>query len=199
MAIGDTTNVTTGEVRLSYAHLFKPYAFQAGQEEKYSTTILLPKTDTETKARIDAAIEAAKQKGAKDKWKGVIPPVCSDPVWDGDGVKRDGTPYGPECKGHWVFTARSSADYPPEVVDKLGNPIINHSDIYSGCYALVNIEFFPYNHNGTKGIGCSLGPVKKMRDGEALGGSAPTAAQAFGEPQQPQREIDPITGQEVPF
>jgi len=60
MAIGDMTNVTTGEVRLSYAHLFKPYSNIEGQEPKYSVTVLLPKTDTATKGRIDAAIEAAK-------------------------------------------------------------------------------------------------------------------------------------------
>lgn len=205
MAIGEVTNVTTGEVRLSFVHLFKPYAFQAGQDEKYSVTILLPKTDTATKARIDAAIQAAKQKGANGTWNGVVPPVVPDPMWDGDGVKQDGTPFGDECKGHWVFTARSNPDYPPEVVDQFGNPIINHSDVYSGCYALVNIEFYPYNFNGKKGVGCSLGPVKKMRDGEALGGSAPTAAQAFGAPTVMsatgaplQHRIDPITGQEIP-
>lgn len=201
MAIGEATNVTTGEVRLSYVHLFKPYAFQAGQEEKYSTTILLPKTDTATKARIDAAIQAAKQKGANGTWNGVIPPVVPDPIWDGDGVKQDGTPFGAECKSHWVFTARSNPDYPPEVVDQAGNPIINHSDVYSGCYALVNVEFYPYNFNGKKGIGCSLGPVKKMRDGEALGGSAPTAAQAFGASTagSSQTKVDPITGDAIPF
>lgn len=201
MSIGDTTNVTTGEVRLSFVHLFKPYAFQPGQDEKFSTTILLPKTDTATKQRIDAAIAAAKQKGATGSWNGVVPPVVPDPIWDGDGVKQDGTPFGPECKGHWVFTARSSADYPPEVVDRMGNPIINQTDIYSGCYARVNVEFWPYNFNGKKGVGCSLGPVQKLRDGEALGGSAPTAAQAFG---APAAQVDPITGQpldagEIPF
>lgn len=207
MAIGEATNVTTGEVRLSYVHLFKPYAFQAGQEEKYSTTILLPKTDTATKARIDAAIQAAKQKGANGAWNGVVPPVVPDPIWDGDGVKQDGTPFGAECKNHWVFTARSNPDYPPEVVDQAGNPIINHSEVYSGCYALVNVEFYPYNFNGKKGVGCSLGPVKKMRDGEALGGAAPTAAQAFGAPTmmpatgapQTHGRIDPITGEDLPF
>ena len=31
--MNDMTRVTTGEVRLSYVHLFRPYAFQAGQEE----------------------------------------------------------------------------------------------------------------------------------------------------------------------
>mgnify|MGYP000519516745 CR=1 FL=1 len=66
--MNDLTRVTTGEVRLSYVHLFKPYAFQPGQEEKFSVTVLIPKTDTATKARIDAAIEAAKQRGITDKW-----------------------------------------------------------------------------------------------------------------------------------
>ena len=41
--------------RLSYVHIFKPYAGIAGQEEKYSTTILIPKKDMATKASIDAA------------------------------------------------------------------------------------------------------------------------------------------------
>lgn len=184
MSIGDITNVTTGEARLSYVHLFKPYAQQPGQEEKFSCTVLVPKSDTATKARIDAAIEAAKQKGISGKWNGVCPPIVPDPVWDGDGARpSDGMPFGTECKGHWVFTASAKADYPPEVVDANMNPIINQSEIYSGVYAMVNVEFYPYTFGGKKGIGCGLGPVKKVRDGEALAGSAPTAAQAFGAPQ----------------
>ena len=208
MSFGDITNVTTGEARLSYVHLFKPHAQQPGAEEKYSCTILVPKSDTATKARIDAAIEAAKQKGISGKWNGVCPPIVPHPVHDGDGVRpSDGMPFGPECKGHWVFTASAKADYPPEVVDQNGNPMINQSEMYSGVYALVNVEFFPYIFGGKKGIGCSLGPVKKVRDGEPLGGSAPTAAQAFGAPQpapemqggaqpwnQPTGNINPITG-----
>ena len=86
-----------------------------------------------------------------------------------------------------MFTASCKADYPPEVVDRNQNPIINQSEIYSGVYAYVNVEFFPYLFGGAKkGIGCSLGPVMKVRDGEPLGGSAPTAAQAFGNISGPQ-------------
>lgn len=195
MSFGDITNVTTGEARLSYVHLFKPHAQQPGAEEKFSCTVLVPKSDTATKARIDAAIEAAKQKGINGKWNGVCPPIVPHPVHDGDGVRpSDGLPFGPECKGHWVFTASAKADYPPEVVDQNGNPMINQSEMYSGVYALVNVEFYPYMFGGKKGVGCGLGPVKKVRDGEPLGGSAPTAAQAFGMP-QPAPQINPITGQ----
>lgn len=176
-------NVTTGEARLSYAHLFKPYAYQPGQEEKYQVTVLIPKTDTATMGRINAAIEAAKQKGINDKWNGQCPPILNTPVYDGDGVRpSDGLPFGAECRGHWVFTASAKAEYPPEVVDKMGNPIINQSEVYSGMYGRVNVTFFPYMFGGKKGIGCGLGPVQKLRDGEALGGSMPSAAQAFGTP-----------------
>lgn len=209
-------NVTTGEARLSYVHLFKPYAYQPGQEEKYQVTVLVPKTDAATMQRINAAIEVAKQRGISDKWNGVCPPILSTPVYDGDGVRpSDGMPFGAECKGHWVFTASAKAEYPPEIVDKVGNPVINQSEIYSGMYGRVNVTFFPYMFGGKKGVGCSLGPVQKLRDGEPLGGSMPTAAQAFGAPQatasatpgygaaapatpgqmtQPNAGVDPITG-----
>lgn len=197
------TNVTTGKVRLSYVHLFKPYAHTSGQEEKFSCTILVPKSDTETMGRINMAIEAAKQKGISDKWNGVCPPILPTPVYDGDGVRpSDGMAFGPECKGHWVFTAGAKADYPPEVVGLDRSPIVNQSEIYSGIYAYVNVNFFPYAFGGKKGIGCGLGPVMKVADGEALGGSAPTAAQAFANvPLQtgandarPSGGVNPITG-----
>ena len=71
--MNELTNVTTGEVRLSYVHLFKPYAAMQGAEERYSCTILVPKTDTDTMGRIQAAIEEAKRKGTADKWGGVCP------------------------------------------------------------------------------------------------------------------------------
>lgn len=183
--MNELTNVTTGEVRLSYVHLFKPYAAMQGQEEKYSVTVLVPKTDTATMSRINTAIEAAKQRGISEKWNGQCPPIVPTPVYDGDGVRpSDGMAFGPECKGHWVFTASAKADYPPEIVDAQGSPILNQSEVYSGMYAYVNVSFFPYAFGGKKGIGCGLGPVMKRRDGESLGGSAPTAAQAFGVAQQ---------------
>ena len=198
--IGDTNNVTTGEVRLSYVHLFKPYAYQPGQEEKYQVTVLVPKADAETMGRIQAAIEAAKQRGISDKWNGQCPPIIPVPVYDGDGTRpSDGMPFGQECKGHWVFTASAKADYPPEVVDKMGNPIINQSEVYSGMYGRVNVTFFPYAFGGKKGIGCGLGPVQKLRDGEPLGGSAPTAAQAFGTPQGAATPAGYTTGEPMPW
>ena len=195
--VNEGTNFTTGEVRMSFVHLTKPYAMQPGAPEKYSVTCLLPKTDVATKQRMDAAIQMAIQKGVQDKWNGVKPPNVKTPVWDGDGVKNDGTPFGPECKGCWVFTASTFAESKPEIVDASMNPIINGSDIYSGMYGHVNINAFPYANSGNRGIGFGLGPVQKTRDGEVLGGARVTAAAAFGAPAG--QTVDPFTGKPLPF
>lgn len=161
--------LTTGVVRLSYTHLFKPYARDASQEPKYSTTILVPKTDITTKQAIDIAIEAAKRTGAAEKFQGVIPPILATPVHDGDGRRpSDGLPFGAECKGHWVFTASSKK--PIAVVGTDRQPIINETEVYSGVYAYVSVSFYPYNSNGKKGIGCGLNCVLKAKNGEPLGG-----------------------------
>lgn len=177
------TQVTTNEVRISYEHLIKPYANQPGAEEKYSATLLIPKSDIATKQRIDAAIQAAVQEGMSSKWGGVRPAQLAIPIYDGDGVRPNGEPFGPECKGHWVMTASSKLR--PEIVDISLNPILDATEIYSGMYARVNINFFAYFNSGKKGIGCGLGPVQKIRDGEPLGGRV-SAAEAFGGAPAPQ-------------
>ena len=100
----DPMKVLTGEVRLSYAHLTQPYANpkQPGAKPKYSVTLLIPKTDIATKMDIEQSIEAAAQDAVAKKWGGFRPPQLKSVLHDGDGVRQDGTPFGEECKGHWV-------------------------------------------------------------------------------------------------
>ena len=188
--MADNTRIMTGKVRLSYVHLCEPYAFQQGQEEKYSATILIPKTDTATLGRIKAAMEAATQRGVEKQWGGKRPPLINNPLHDGDGTKpSDGTEFGEECKGHWVITASSKADRKPGIVDNMCNPIIDQTEVYSGMYARVTMTFFPYSFGGKKGIGCALGNVQKLADGEPLAASGIKAENEFGAV-----DIDPITG-----
>ena len=176
------TNETTAvvqNVRLSYVNVFKPYSNNPDLPAKYSTTILLPKSDLNSKQRLDAAIQAAAQKGLNEKWNGVMPPVVANPIHDGDGVKQDGTPFGDECKGCWVFTASANADRQPQIVDQNVQPILNQSEIYSGVYANVAINVFPYLHTGKKGVGFGLTHIQKVRDGEVLGGAPVSADKVF--------------------
>ena len=163
----NATKVITGELTLSYPHLFEAYANQPGQTPKFSSTLLIPKSDTITRAKIDAAIQAAVQQGLSKNWNGVKPPIIAVPIHDGDGVRpSDGSPFPAECKGHWVMTASSKNQ--PQVVDAALNPIMSQSEIYAGVKARVSLNFYAYNFNGRKGIGCGLNHVQKIRDGEPL-------------------------------
>lgn len=171
------TKVLTGEVRLSYANLVTPRAstYDPSAAPKYSVTLLIPKADTATKQNIDASIEAAAASAQNKLWGGVRPPVMPMPIHDGDGVRENGTPYGPECKGCWVLTASSKNK--PQVVHQ--SDIYSEllpTDIYSGMYARVTINFFGYNRAGKRGVGCGLGNVMKTREGESLAGGASAAA-----------------------
>lgn len=177
MSNNNPAHITLTNCRLSYVHLDKPFAQQEGQEPKYSAVILVPKSDAGNKARIDAAIAAAAQRGL-EKFGKAFPANPGSSVHDGDGVRSSSRqPYSDECKGHWVFTASNRS--PVTVVDTAMQPIINPSDIYSGIYAHVGVTFFPFAHPQNKGIGAALDNVMKISDGEPLGGSRPTAENDF--------------------
>lgn len=164
------TKVVTSKVRLSYCSLFQPRAAEEGGEEKYSCTILIPKSDKATIAKVKAAIEAAKAAGAdklKDK-NGKMPATVKIPVHDGDGEKPNGGEYGEECKGHYVINASSKQK--PGIVDSQLNEIIDSTEVYSGCYGKVSINFYAFNTKGNKGIASGLNNVQKIADGDYLGG-----------------------------
>ncbi len=199
------TKVLTGEVRLSYANLTTPRAPQQGGEPKYSVTLLIPKTDAATIANINASIKAAYEDGVSKKWGGAHP-TQKTILHDGDGLRENGAPYGDECKGHYVITA--STKNKPQVVgiDNIECELAP-SDIYSGMFARVTVNFFPYNTAGSKGVGCGLGNVLKTRDGEPLSGGASAASdfadlgQSFSAQQtvpQPQQAAAPVY-QQAPY
>jgi len=159
------TKVVTGEVRLSYAHLFEPFAFEADQEPKYSVVLLIPKNDKTTLAKIHAAQQAAVDLGIKTKWNGKKPSKLGNTLRDGD---TDEAFEGEEFKGH--FCLRVSSKTAPNVVDRQLNPILNSNEVYSGCYARASLNFFPYAAAGNNGISAGLNNVQKLRDGDPLGG-----------------------------
>ncbi len=189
------TKVLTGEVRLSYAHLNSPYnnPSNLNAEPKYSVTMLIPKTDTATKQNIDASIKAAYESAVNAEWKGARPALKNALIYDGDGYRTDGTPFGAECKGCWVITASSKRK--PQVVHISDiNTELAPQDVYSGMYARVTINFFAFNTNGNKGVGCGLGNVMKTRDGEPLSGGASAASDFADFATQQEARINPITG-----
>lgn len=156
------TKVTTGKVRLSYAHLFEPHAIE-GNDPKYSVSVLIPKTDTETLKAIKEAVAEAKELG-KGKFGGKVPANLKTPLRDGDEERPDDEAY----VGCYFLNASSKNK--PGVVDLSVQPILDATEVYSGCYGRLTLNFYAYSASGNKGIAAGLGNVQKLADGEPLGG-----------------------------
>lgn len=159
------TKVITGVVRLSYANVWEAKSINGGKE-KYSVSLIIPKSDTKTISKINAAVEAAIEEG-KGKFGGKIPnkAALKLPMRDGD-LEREDEAY----KDSYFVNANSSTA--PQVVDRNLDDIIERSEVYSGIYARVSINFYAFNSNGNRGVACGLGNIQKIRDGEPLGGKS---------------------------
>lgn len=156
------SKVVTGLVRLSYAHVWEPASIN-GSDEKYSVSLIIPKSDTKTVKAIQDAVEQAKQDG-KAKFGGKIPANLKLPLRDGDIERPDDEAYSDS-----YFINANSKDK-PQIVDKNVQPILDKNEVYSGCYARVSITLYAFNSNGNRGIACGLGNIQKVADGDPLGG-----------------------------
>ncbi len=156
--------VTGKKTRLSYAHIFEPYSYNNQGEPDYSCCVLIPKQDKKTVDAIKAAIEAAKENGKSSKWGGKIPAKIASPLHDGDEERPDDDAYA----GHYFINAKGKGRK-PKVFDTDRTEIFDTDEVYSGCYARVVLNFYPYSSSGNNGVSCILGDIMKTADGEPLG------------------------------
>lgn len=160
--------VVTGNVRFSYANVFQPKAAMEGGTPKFSVSIIIPKSDTDTISRLQKAFDETKAASAA-LFGGTVPKTLKGGLRDGDAEKDD-----PVYAGSYFINANSAQK--PGLVDADLNPIISADDFYSGCYGRASVTFYPYNAQGSKGIACGLNNIQKLQDGEKLGGGSNAAA-----------------------
>lgn len=167
--MSNTANATKVIVpcRFSYLHCWEPDSVNGG-DPKYSVSAIIPKSDTKTINAIKAAVEQAK-KDSVSKWGGKIPANLKLPLRDGDLDRPDDEAYA----NSYFFNANSRQA--PQVVDARVQPILDQSEVYSGCYGKISVTFYGYNSNGNRGIAAGLGNIQKVRDGESLGGRSSAA------------------------
>ena len=162
------TKVITGvKTRWSYANVWQAKSINGGTP-KFSVSLIIPKSDTKTVTAVKNAIQAAYDEG-QSKLKGSsksVPALTAikTPLRDGDAERPDDEAY----KDCYFINANSATA--PGIVDAARNPIIEHSEVYSGVYGRASINFYAFNSNGNKGIACGLNNLQKISDGEPLGG-----------------------------
>ena len=156
--------------RFSYLHCWEPVGINGG-EPKYSVSAIIPKSDKATIKKIKNAIEQVKKDDAS-VWGGKVPSNLKTPLRDGDDERPDDEAYADS----YFFNANSMQK--PQVVDGKVQPILDQSEVYSGCYGNISVNFYAYSANGNKGIAAGLGNIQKLKDGESLGGRT-TAEEDF--------------------
>ncbi|WP_298588107.1 DUF2815 family protein [uncultured Selenomonas sp.] len=162
------TKVITGvKTRWSYANVWEPKSINGGAP-KYSVSLIIPKSDVKTVTALKNAIQAAYDEG-QSKLKGSsksVPALSSikNPLRDGDLERPDDETY----KDSYFINANSATA--PGIVDAARQPILEHSEVYSGVYGRASINLYAFNSNGNKGIACGLNNLQKISDGEPLGG-----------------------------
>ena len=167
------TKVITGMVRFSYVNIFNARSFDASQDEKYSMCIIIDKKDKDTIKAIKTAIENAKADGKNSKWNGKVPNNLKLPLRDGEEREDEAEEY----QGMMFLNASSKTK--PGIIDRNKNEILDSSEVYSGCYGRVSLNFYPFNSNGNKGIAVGLNNVQMLKDGEPLGAARQSAEADF--------------------
>lgn len=161
--------VTGVNTRWSYVNAWEAKSINGGAP-KFSVSLIIPKSDVKTVAKIKAAIEAAYKEGeAKLKGNSRTVPALSaikTPLRDGDTERPDDPAYA----NSYFMNANSNTA--PGIVDADCQPILDRSEVYSGVYGRASVNFYAFNSNGNRGIACSLNNLQKIRDGEHLGGKS---------------------------
>lgn len=164
------TKVITGvNTRWSYVNAWEPKSINGGAP-KYSVSLIIPKSDTKTIEKIQAAIQAAYDEGqGRLKGNGKSVPALSvlkTPLRDGDAERPDDEAYADS------YFINANSGTAPGIVDADRQPILDRSEVYSGVYGRASINFYAFNSNGNKGIACGLNNLQKIKDGEPLGGKS---------------------------
>lgn len=189
MATKTTNRIMLKDVRISYANLFEPRPVGEGDNAKlkYSTAIIVPYNHPQIeqlkkliemlgKSKFGSNWAAVKRKRnpLRDPWK-EYKAARKEAEDEGDDPNEIEKPdeHLKDC-----FVINSSSERKPQIVDKSLSPILDDSEIFSGCYVNISLGGYAYDRPDNKGVGFGLNNIQLLRQGARLGG-APNADEEF--------------------
>lgn len=168
----------TVEGRIFYPDLLEPKA-KEGQREKYGCLFAwkMGSNPAVTQA-IGQFLAQAKQ----NYFPTVPQQYFVNPCKRFDTYQRmDGKPNAEFLRDCYWMNLSSGKDFPPQVVDKMRQKIIDKAEVYSGRNAVVSISFYKID-NDKKGVGVNINAVMLMDGGNKEGGAAaPDVNELFGQ------------------
>ena len=169
---GKRVRLTTPEARLSYPALFEPVSMKLPDG-----TDGPPKYGAEFIIEADADVSAIKKACADILMKkfpdAATRPTVKLPIYNGDEENNrrlsEGMELRPELSGKLFIKARSSAKWPPKVVDENVQPVMDQEKLYGGCYVRGSITPFWFDVQVNRGLSFALNAIQFVRDGEPFG------------------------------
>lgn len=160
------TQVRIAGVRASYEHLLKASSFPGSDDLKFSVCALISKDDKEALKILEEAIKNAEKKGVEKYGDKYAKAKKRNPLHDGD-VEKEGQAGYENC-----IYLNCSNKVQPRVLDAKTGAVADETEIYSGMYGTLIVNFYPYfNTAAACGVSVSLMGFQKTADGEVLGGS----------------------------
>jgi Protein of unknown function (DUF2815) len=168
----DDNSIILKNVRLSYAHLWKPRENDDGKKS-FSVSLIVPKDHPQVEA-IKTKIRAK----VVEKWPDPKkrPNGLHNPLRDGDTDRENDEAY----KGAFFINASAQENRPPKLIDAQLQEVPDNGHWGSGDFANVKIDLFPFERKEKKGIGVGLVTVQFTKHGERLGGTRTDAMEGFG-------------------
>lgn len=160
------TKIVTPTFRLSYPHLFEKHYNELGKRDQFDIVMLFDKKNkTELKAMYDLMAAVAKFRFGPNT-KGLM-----NPIKDGDtAVNSTGQlikEKNPSYEGMMVLSSWSKNQ--PGVVDHKNQIILDHDEVYGGCFCRAQLNCYAYEAGANRGISFGLLHVQKVKDGEPFG------------------------------
>jgi hypothetical protein len=145
--------------RLSFPSLFKPSAFDAGAQPKYSATLILDKKED---AAAIATLRQLVSALATEQWN-KLPKKVFYSLQDGDTLDRA------EYEGKYIIKATNRKRVP--IIDKDLTALVEEDERpYAGCYVNAKIRFYAWSNGASfSGVLCSLEAVQFAKDGDSFG------------------------------
>ena len=167
MAKAAPIKFVVGPCRLSYVNIFEPAPpMNPGDDPVRQVSLLFPKSDAKSIGLLNQNFQAiAKQALELGEFKTAS--GMHVPLRDGD-AEADADRRGDEYRGFIFCNAKSWR--PVGVVNGQNQPIIDPDELYSGCWANVQIAFKTFNVRGKFGIRVEINLIQKVRDDERFDG-----------------------------
>ena len=173
-------------VRCSFVAVFEPSKKPNSEDKQYTVCAMIPKDNkTLVDVVMKAQMNAMKEGVEKGKFTAAQAKATTFKkiIRDGDAA-YEAEERGPEFQGMLFFSCnRAENRGAPSVVkrDKASGQIVDitdRSEFYSGAWAALDINFYPYNAGGSKGVAVGLNNVMLYKHDERLDGRS-VASSAF--------------------